>query len=186
MRWSGLFSGDLLWWEVACESILDREVNKCGLALFLSSASTKGWLLLAGRGGEENGMTLLLLHRSRRSLPQRCTAGFTVFFLLSACHGGEGKDEECLKLVVHRRCAGERLELHLPWAVLKRRPQLAAAIFGQEADPASLGSLACQSVFFLCVRNISSLAASAQASARPSGFVPGLDRGGRCKLFVAG
>jgi hypothetical protein len=70
--------------------------------------------------------------------------------------------------------------------VLKRRPQLGTAIFGQEADPASVGSQACQSVFFLCVRNIFSLAASAQASARPSGFVPGLDRGGRgCRLFVA-
>jgi hypothetical protein len=78
------------------------------------------------------------------------------------------------------------LELRLPWAVLKRRPQLAAAIFGQEADPASLGSHACQSVLFLCERNILSLAAFAEASARPSGFVRGLDRGGRCRLFVAG
>jgi hypothetical protein len=128
--WSGLLSGELLWWEVASESILGGEVNKCGLALFLSSASTKGWLLLAGRGGEEKEMPLLL-HRSRRSLPQRCTGGFTVFFLLSACHGGEGNDEEHLKLVVHQRCSGERSELLLPWAVLKRRPQLAAAIFGQ-------------------------------------------------------
>lgn len=186
-RWSALFSGELLWWEVASESILDREVNKCGLALFLSSASAKGWLLLAGRGGEEKEKPLLLLPRSRRSLPHRRTGGFTVFFLLLACHGGEGKDEGHLKLMVHQRCSGERLDLHLPWADLKRRPLFAAAIFGQEADPASLGNPACQSVFFLCERNILSLAASAQASARPSGFVPGLDRGGRgCRLFVAG
>jgi hypothetical protein len=184
--WSGLLSGELLWWEVASESILGGEVNKCGLPLFLSSASTKRRLLLAGRGGEEKEMSLLLLHRSRRRPLQCCTAGLMVFFLLSACHGGEGKDEEHLKLVAYQRCSGECLELLLPWAVHKRRPQLAAAIFGQEADPASLGSLACLSVFFLCVRNISSLAASAQASARPSGFVRGLDRGGRCRLFVAG
>jgi hypothetical protein len=83
-----------------------------------------------------------------------------VLFLLSACHGGKEEDEEHLEPVVLQRCSGELLELRLPWAVPKRRPQLAAAIFGQEADPASLGSQACQSVFFLCERNTFSLAMS--------------------------
>jgi hypothetical protein len=66
----------------------------------------------------------------------------------------------CFTVTSIQRCSGELLELRLPWAVSKRRPQLAAAIFGQEADPASLGSQACQSVFFLCERNTFSLAMS--------------------------
>jgi hypothetical protein len=107
-------------------------------------------------------------------------------FLLAGL-GGEGEKVESLVAAGGGRWRGEFLESVLPVAVPQRWHLLAAAILGQEAGLAILGSNCCLRFIFLHRRIFLHLGASSHTHALPSGRVPGGSRSGRgWRWFIVG
>jgi hypothetical protein len=123
----GVASGELLRWEAAVETTLDRGcTNKCAVAVSFFCKSDESLILLAGRGSEGKEDTLLVLCGPGRWHCQRHSACSWVLFLLSAGHGGEGEGNYYSELPC-RRCLGE-LQADYPYKI--RKPPKLNCYFG--------------------------------------------------------
>lgn len=137
---------------------------------------------MARRGGGFGGRCLNKL--------VRCLLLFSLYQVvlsLSAGRGGEGEVMYCAASSAVQDWRREILDSASPSAVPQRRRCYAAAILGQRAGPAVLGSCGCSS-FFLLWRIFFSFDAAPNAHASPSGLVPGGDQwSGRVwRLVVVG
>jgi hypothetical protein len=129
------------------------------------------------------------LHRSSSFFKRFYSPPYALQFcsLLLAGLGGEGEVGSRFVQACGGGWIGELLESVLPGAISQRRLLSAAAISGQKADLASLGSSSCTSLLFHLRKISSHPGVASPARALPSGRVPGESRSGRrWSCFVVG